>query len=157
HPRHPGRDGSTVEPGPPAGGRAGARGDRPGAQVRRRIRGARGTRVAHPARARPDHRLPLPAPAHPRLHPMSLARPRPLVDAKLAAERGPAPQTLPVEAVGVDVDELITLRTPEDVADRRARLVSHLWKGTGLPSRGPQVQTDIAVGDLSSLPHARID
>lgn len=88
---------------------------------------------------------------------MSPERPRPVVDAALAAARGPAWQTLPTEAAGVDVDELITIDTPQDLIDRRTRLVSHLWKGAGLPTHAPQLETDVPIEDLASLPHARID
>ncbi|WP_157974079.1 hypothetical protein [Desertihabitans aurantiacus] len=84
-------------------------------------------------------------------------RPLPVVDTEVEARLGEGWRTLPPEVVGVDVDRLITLRSPEDVAERRERLVQHLWKGAGLPTRRPELTRDVELADLEPLDAAGTD
>ncbi|TDE88526.1 hypothetical protein EXU48_22610 [Occultella glacieicola] len=88
---------------------------------------------------------------------MTATRPRPVVDATIEASRGPGWRTMPAEAVGVDVDRLLTVRSTEDVADRRRRLIDHLWKGAGLPSATPSINSGVTIADLDPLDHGGVD
>lgn len=84
-------------------------------------------------------------------------RPRATVNAAVAAERPAELQTMPAEALGVDVDSLITLHTTEDARVRRNRLVRHVWKGAGFPTHRPTVEIDVDCPALESLPATRFD
>lgn len=88
---------------------------------------------------------------------MTGRRPLPVVDREIEAQRGAAWRTMPAEAVGVDVDALITIRTHADVADRRRRLVDVLWKGAGPPSSAPQIEAAVSVPELDDLDHDGVD
>lgn len=88
---------------------------------------------------------------------MTSPRPHGPVDPAIEARYGPAWRTLPAEVVGVDVEELITVRTTADVHDRRSRLIDQLWKGAGLPSAIPAVEPDVTCPDLDPLQHAGVD
>ncbi|SEE75182.1 hypothetical protein [Ruania alba] len=88
---------------------------------------------------------------------MSVTRPRPVVDPAIEATYGPSWRTMPEEAVGVDVDQLITVRSATDVLDRRRRLIDKLWKGAGLPTSVPRIDRDASVPELDSLPHDGVD
>jgi hypothetical protein len=75
----------------------------------------------------------------------------PPVDEGIAARHGIEYRALPRAVVGVDVERLITVRTPADVVARRARLVRHVWKGAGPPTRLPRVEPGAALP--VRLPH----
>ncbi|WP_147915638.1 hypothetical protein [Ruania zhangjianzhongii] len=88
---------------------------------------------------------------------MTGARPRPVVNPEIEASFGPQWRTLPEAAVGVDVDQLITIRTAADAADRRQRLIEELWKGAGIPTSTPRIEENVAVPELEPLPSAAVD
>jgi pimeloyl-ACP methyl ester carboxylesterase len=84
-------------------------------------------------------------------------RPVAEISPEIAASRPPELSTMPEQAIGVDVDSLITLNTSEQVADRRDRLISHLWKGSGFPGHRPSVTADVDCAELAGLPAERVD
>ncbi|WP_020576549.1 hypothetical protein [Actinopolymorpha alba] len=65
--------------------------------------------------------------------------------------------TLPAEAIGVDVERLITVTTMAEVEKRRAQLIDYIWKGHGLPAQQPHVVSGIDEPDLTELRRGRVD
>src|SRR4051812_8321334 len=62
---------------------------------------------------------------------------------------------MPPQAVGVDVEPLITVHSAAEVASRRSRLISHVWKGAGLPTGSPSVRRGVPARDFAGLTHVR--
>jgi len=79
------------------------------------------------------------------------------VNETVAAQRSAEIRTMPPQVLGVDVDSLITVRSSADVADRRERLIEHVWKGSGLPGDRPPVEVEVECPELADLDSARID
>ncbi|GAA2082459.1 hypothetical protein [Actinomadura alba] len=77
------------------------------------------------------------------------------VNREVAARHGLDYKAMPRQAVGVDVDSLITLDSTADVAARRARLIEYVWKGAGLPARLPGVARGVSTPELASLTGVR--
>ncbi|QDP97095.1 hypothetical protein FOE78_15215 [Microlunatus elymi] len=84
-------------------------------------------------------------------------RPIAAIDPDVAGQRSEEIRTMPQQAVGVDVDSLITLHSDADVDDRRERLIHHVWKGSGLPAERPLVTAEVDCAELASLDAGRID
>ena len=88
---------------------------------------------------------------------MTGSRPTARVNREVAAQRSEEIRTMPPQVLGVDVDSLITVRSGADVADRRRRLIDHVWKGSGLPEGLPQVERGVGCAELSGLTADRVD
>jgi pimeloyl-ACP methyl ester carboxylesterase len=54
-------------------------------------------------------------------------------------------KVLPQQVVGVDVEKEIAIQSVADIDDKRARLINYIWKGAGLPTTMPQVQSGVAL------------
>lgn len=86
--------------------------------------------------------------------------PRPVapVNQVAAARHGLAYKAMPQEAVGVDVEPLITINSAADVAAKRSGLIAHVWKGAGLPAGQPSVNRGVSAPDFAALTQvSRID
>ncbi len=86
--------------------------------------------------------------------------PRPVapVNQVIAARHGLAYKAMPQEAVGVDVEPLITINSAAEIAAKRSRLVAHVWKGAGLPAGQPYVVRGISAPGFATLTQvSRID
>lgn len=86
-----------------------------------------------------------------------IGRPIGSLDREIAAQRPAELNKVPAEIAGIDVQQLITVRTEQQVVDRRRRLIDHLWKGRGFPDRRPVVGTGVDCPDLRPLDAGRID
>ncbi|MEU6714407.1 hypothetical protein ABZ897_23315 [Nonomuraea sp. NPDC046802] len=87
----------------------------------------------------------------------SKAAPRPVapVNQEVAARFGPGYKTLPAASAGVDIEPLIGMTSAEDVAARRKAMVDYIWKGAGLPSARPTVETGVTAPEFASLTGVR--
>jgi hypothetical protein len=83
--------------------------------------------------------------------------PRPVapVNQEAAARFGPEYRTLPTAVAGVDVEPLIGIAKAEDIAARRQKMVDFIWKGAGLPSAVPTVETGVSAPEFASLTGVR--
>ncbi|WP_320774767.1 hypothetical protein [Streptomyces sp. CRN 30] len=87
------------------------------------------------------------------------ARPRPVapVDREAAAAHSVDYRALPQQAVGVDVEQLMTVHTEADTARLRERLVAEVWKSAGgrLPDTLPDVERDVTAPELPAFTGVR--
>jgi hypothetical protein len=85
--------------------------------------------------------------------------PRPVgpVNAEVAAEHSIDYKALPQQVVGVDVEELMTVHTEDDVLALRADLVAEVWKSADgkLPTALPDVERDVAAPELPAFEGVR--
>jgi hypothetical protein len=83
------------------------------------------------------------------------ARPVAPVNHLVAARHGIAYTAMPPQAVGVDVESLITIDGAAAAASRRTRLIGHLWKGAGRPTGLPAVRRGVSPRHLADLTRVR--
>jgi hypothetical protein len=83
------------------------------------------------------------------------SRPIAPVNPLIAARHGTAYTAMPPQAVGVDVESLITVNSAAEVASRRSRLISHVWKGAGRPTGSPSVRRGVPAPDFAGLTQVR--
>ncbi|MFB9419192.1 hypothetical protein [Nonomuraea rubra] len=83
--------------------------------------------------------------------------PRPVapVNQEAAARFGPEYKTLPPAVAGVDIEPLIGITDPEDITARRRKMTDFIWKGAGLPTTTPTVETGVTAPDFASLTGVR--
>ncbi|WP_049568897.1 alpha/beta hydrolase [Streptomyces sp. SBT349] len=85
------------------------------------------------------------------------SRPVGPVNAEVAAAHGIDYKALPQEVVGVDCEELMTVRTEEDTRTLRAALVAEVWKSADglLPSALPEVERGVDAPELPAFAGVR--
>jgi hypothetical protein len=118
---------------------------------RRSVLGALGTLAATSATGVPSAAA-AGAPDDPTgVRPHPVPRPVAPVNVEIAAAHSTAYKTLPELVVGVDVEELMKIRSAAEAEALRPQLVAQVWKDTGkLPTGLPTVRRD--VGPPTELP-----
>jgi hypothetical protein len=83
--------------------------------------------------------------------PERLRRPVAPVNQEVAAQHSIDYKAMPEQVVGVDVEQLITINSAQDIAPKRAGLIDYVWKASALPTAWPTVERDVSAAQFATL------